>query len=86
MEIKIFNSLKEEKTFIQQLGNRELYYFEVNITRNRTVIYSYQHVADKYIDNYVIDIVYKQLIIQIISGGLMIKEGSKYFKEPINLP
>lgn len=75
-----------ENIYAKPIGNRELNYFEVNIIRNKTVIYSYQQVANKHIDDYIIDIAYKELIILVISSGLMIEERDKYFKEPINLP
>lgn len=75
-----------EKTYTKQMGDRLLYYMQVNIKRNKILIYAYEYVANDPIDNYATDIVYDQIIIAVLSGGLMIKESSAYYHEPINLP
>lgn len=67
------------------MGDRLLYYMQVNIKRNKILIYAYEYVANDPMDNYVADLVYNQVIIAVLSSGLLIKESSAYYHEPINL-
>lgn len=75
-----------EKTYTKRIGDRLLYYMQVNIKRNKILIYSYEYVANDFINDYKIDLVYNQVIIAVLSSGLLIKESSAYYHEPINLP